>query len=215
MNAGWSSLVARWAHNPKVACSNHAPATNQSVHFGFSFIYKSVETLQTYNRLMKSISNVFVCSVFVLSALAQNDNVVGTWKLISAQDIAENGTNDLKPYGPKPTGFLTYTADGRVSAIITHDGRKPLSSAWWWAGTMQERAESFSTVIAYAGRYTRNGDAVTHHIEACSFPNWVNTSQTRRILKVEGDRLTLRTQTPFDRNGVRYAYEELLWQRVK
>ena len=26
--AGWSSPVARWAHNPKVAGSNPAPATN-------------------------------------------------------------------------------------------------------------------------------------------------------------------------------------------
>ena len=30
-NAGWSSLVARWAHNPKVAGSNPAPATNLPV----------------------------------------------------------------------------------------------------------------------------------------------------------------------------------------
>jgi hypothetical protein len=30
--AGWSSLVARWAHNPKVAGSNPAPATNQTIH---------------------------------------------------------------------------------------------------------------------------------------------------------------------------------------
>ena len=29
--AGWSSLVARWAHNPKVAGSNPVPATK---HFG-------------------------------------------------------------------------------------------------------------------------------------------------------------------------------------
>ena len=28
--AGWSSLVARWAHNPKVASSNLAPATNST-----------------------------------------------------------------------------------------------------------------------------------------------------------------------------------------
>jgi hypothetical protein len=27
-SAGWSSQVARWAHNPKVAGSNPAPATN-------------------------------------------------------------------------------------------------------------------------------------------------------------------------------------------
>lgn len=164
---------------------------------------------------MRILRNTLSFFVFAISALAQSDNVVGTWKLISAQDIGVNGTIDREPYGPKPTGFLTYTPDGRVSAIITHDGRKPLSSAWWWSGSMQERAEAFSTVIAYTGRYTRNGDAVTQHIEACSFQNWVNTSQTRRILKVEGDRLTLRTQTPFDREGVRYAYQELVWQRVK
>src|SRR5699024_9077777 len=29
-DAGWSSPVARWAHNPKVAGSNPAPATNVS-----------------------------------------------------------------------------------------------------------------------------------------------------------------------------------------
>src|ERR671933_525266 len=28
-DAGWSSLVARWAHNPKVAGSNPVPATNR------------------------------------------------------------------------------------------------------------------------------------------------------------------------------------------
>jgi len=27
-SAGWSSPVARWAHNPKAAGSNPAPATN-------------------------------------------------------------------------------------------------------------------------------------------------------------------------------------------
>ena len=27
LDAGWSSPVARWAHNPKVAGSNPAPAT--------------------------------------------------------------------------------------------------------------------------------------------------------------------------------------------
>ena len=29
--AGWSSLVARWAHNPKVVGSNPSPATNGSL----------------------------------------------------------------------------------------------------------------------------------------------------------------------------------------
>ena len=32
MIAGWSSLVARRAHNPKVVGSNPAPATNSKSH---------------------------------------------------------------------------------------------------------------------------------------------------------------------------------------
>ncbi len=34
-DAGWSSLVARQAHNLKVAGSNPAPATNRSVYISF------------------------------------------------------------------------------------------------------------------------------------------------------------------------------------
>jgi hypothetical protein len=33
MIAGWSSLVARWAHNPKVGGSNPPPATIKSYYF--------------------------------------------------------------------------------------------------------------------------------------------------------------------------------------
>jgi hypothetical protein len=37
--AGWSSLVARWAHNPKVDGSNPSPATN----YIFGSVAQSVE----------------------------------------------------------------------------------------------------------------------------------------------------------------------------
>ncbi len=33
MIAGWSSLVARWAHNPKVGGSNPSPATVKTLNF--------------------------------------------------------------------------------------------------------------------------------------------------------------------------------------
>src|SRR5579883_1011431 len=41
VNAGWSSLVARWAHNPKVGGSNPPPATNSTV------LFQSVEPILT------------------------------------------------------------------------------------------------------------------------------------------------------------------------
>ena len=36
-SAGWSSLVARWAHNPKVGGSNPPPATKPSQNNFFQF----------------------------------------------------------------------------------------------------------------------------------------------------------------------------------
>ena len=45
-DAGWSSPVARWAHNPKVVSSNLTPATNLHEAFGdsypkaFLFVYR-------------------------------------------------------------------------------------------------------------------------------------------------------------------------------
>ena len=38
-DAGWSSLVARRAHNPKVAGSNPAPATTKAQVTGLGFFY--------------------------------------------------------------------------------------------------------------------------------------------------------------------------------
>jgi len=48
--------------------------------------------------------------------------LVGTWKLVSA---SSTGVGDVStaPFRPK----LTYTADGRMMAIIAHDGRTPLT----------------------------------------------------------------------------------------
>ena len=58
----------------------------------------------------------------------ENDKLVGTWKLVSASSKTSKGEQGEAPYGLNPSGFLTYTADGRVTALISYGGRK-LSSA--------------------------------------------------------------------------------------
>ena len=49
-DAGWSSLVARWAHNPKVAGSNPAPATNSPPSMGVFYFYgfTTMETIHLH-----------------------------------------------------------------------------------------------------------------------------------------------------------------------
>jgi len=55
------------------------------------------------------------------------DELVGTWRLLSASLSTAGGARDDAPFGLSPTGFLTYTQEGRMSAMISYSARKPLS----------------------------------------------------------------------------------------
>jgi len=151
-------------------------------------------------------------------ALASNSpaqssrDLVGTWKLVSGTARTGAGDKGIDVYGRNPTGFVTYTSDGRMSLIISSDGRKPLSVADRIAAPRDERAEAFATCLAYAGRYTLNGDKLTHHIEASSFQNWVNSDQIR-LVTFTGNRATFRTP-PILFNGEQRVVE-LVWERLK
>ena len=146
------------------------------------------------------------------SALAQSKtDVAGTWKLLSFTSTTDKGEVKML-MGQKPVGFITYTPDGRMSVVITAEARKPLSVNDRIAAPADERAEAFSTLVAYAGRYTFTGDKIIHHVEASWMPNQVGTDLVRSV-KLEGDRLTLRT-TPTLQAGVQTT-TDLVWQRLK
>src|SRR6185295_15746879 len=76
--------------------------------------------------------------------------IVGSWKLVSTAATTLDGRSVASPMGEHPTGFLTYTADGRMSLLITHDGRPKLSGDRL-DSPIEERAGAFSTMVAYAG----------------------------------------------------------------
>lgn len=139
------------------------------------------------------------------------DIVVGTWRLIAVHSWDDKGKKDMEPYGPHPTGLITYTADGRMSVLETYDNRKPLS-ADREAAPVEERAAAFSTMVAYAGSYTLEGDKVIHHIEVSATPG-PNRDQVRYVTLEDRDHLTLRTP-PLMRNGVKETHE-MVWVRVK
>jgi hypothetical protein len=139
-------------------------------------------------------------------------SVVGTWKLVSVTSKTEQGELNPAVLGRNPSGLLTYTADGRMMAIISDDGRKPLSVADRVAAPAEERAEAYSTFMAYAGRYTFTCDKIVHHVEVASLQNWVNTDQTR-FVSLRGNRLFVRN-TPQMRGGVAMTLESV-WERLQ
>jgi hypothetical protein len=139
------------------------------------------------------------------------DKLVGTWKLVSASSTASSGERIESPYGPGPTGFLTYGGDGRMTSLISYGGRKPLSFGGATRSPQEEQAEAFNTFLAYAGRYTLGDDKITHHVEISSIQNYVNKDMVRSF-KLEGDRITL-TTPPMAVNG-KIQTIELIWQRL-
>jgi hypothetical protein len=140
--------------------------------------------------------------------------ILGTWKLVSVSSSTSDGERNAAPFGPSPTGFLTYTPDGRMSAIISHGGRKPLlagGSAPASAEQQAAQAEAFRTFVAYAGRYTLKSDEVIHHVEVSFIQDWVGTDQVRPI-KFEGERLVL--STPPMLMGGKTITVEFIFQRL-
>jgi lipocalin-like protein len=136
------------------------------------------------------------------------DKLVGTWKLVSASSTTAQGERCETPYGPNPVGFLTYTEDGRVAAMISYGGRKSLSIR---GGTPEEQAEAFKTFLAYAGGYALSDDTITHSVEISSIQTYVGKDLVRNI-KFQGDRITLVTPPTFVNGKIQTV--ELIWQRL-
>jgi hypothetical protein len=143
----------------------------------------------------------------------QKPSLVGTWRLISVTAKLDTGDVFEDAYGPHPEGLLIYTEKGRVTGLEAYDGRKPLSAGDRESAPLEERAEAFSRFISYAGSYKVSGGKVTHHIEASSLENQVNTSLVNEFRFDGQDRLILRTP-PLVRNGARQVQEKI-WERVK
>lgn len=141
--------------------------------------------------------------------MLQRDDLIGRWRLVSWSTRDDDGTV-AHPFGEDPEGSLVYTADGWMSAILAPADRPPLSTTDFLGGEEAERAEAFSTFIAYAGTYDIEEDDVVHQVTVSLLPNWVGSDQRRRA-ELVGDELVLRT-APLQVLG-RVSVSELRWVR--
>src|ERR1700726_1958101 len=76
--AGWSSLVARWAHNPKVGGSNPPPATNPKLHAFSHFIW----IVRAANGLQLAPFNSHSCHPILGPPSSVSDQSRDEWKNI-------------------------------------------------------------------------------------------------------------------------------------
>jgi hypothetical protein len=99
-----------------------------------------------------------------------------------------------------------------MTGQIAKADRRELSTSVALGGTESERAEAYSTYVAYCGEYRLEGDTVVHVLRMSVFPNWVGSEQ-RRSVEISGDRLVLRTPpTPV---GEQLLVNRLHWIRAE
>jgi hypothetical protein len=137
--------------------------------------------------------------------------IVGTWKLTDYFTVDPSGVA-RKFWGPDVVGYLMYSVDGYMCATLMKPGRANFAAQDPLMGTVEEKAHAAETYISYGGRYTIDGDKVTHHVEFSLFPNWVGMDQVR-YFSVDGDELRLRT-TPTKVGGDDVVVQ-VLWTRAR
>lgn len=111
--------------------------------------------------------------------------VLGTWHLLSVEHTTAAGEVG-HPWGERPIGHMIFTPDGYMSVILLREGRRAFADGDVLSATAEERAEAFMSGSAFVGRYHLEGGKVRFDLEACTFPNWVGTSQLRDV-EIDGD----------------------------
>ena len=109
------------------------------------------------------------------------EKLLGLWKTVSFETEYQGSSDRDFPFGKNPTGYVMYTAEGRMWSIVTGEGREAPK-------TDQDRSELFKSMFAYTGTYRVEGDKQITKVDVAWNPAWVGKEQVRTI-KIDGDRL--------------------------
>ena len=81
------------------------------------------------------------------------------------------------------------------------------------APTDKEAADLFRSCLAYAGRYTVDGNVVTHHVDISWNESWTGTQQVR-IATFKGNRIELSTKPTPDPVSGRMSVRTITWEKM-
>lgn len=136
----------------------------------------------------------------------------GTWRLISWKITRSDGQETYFPFGEQAQGILMYSADGYMSANISHADREPFTSPSMRKASAAEKISAFETNFSYAGPYRVEGKTVIHTVEHSLNPTMVGTEQVRHMA-FDGDQLTLSADEPLGSAGLS-RHHQLVWTKA-
>ena len=144
-----------------------------------------------------------------MTGFADGNSLIGTWKLKSYVMTTTSGARST-PFGEHPSGYLSYSPDGRMYAIGTADGRITPHDI---VATDEERATLHKGMFAYTGTYSVEPDRVIHHVDISWNQLWNGTDQVR-FYKLTGNTLTITTARSRSGFDGRESQSVLIWEKV-
>jgi hypothetical protein len=139
-------------------------------------------------------------------------NLFGTWRLVTwVVEVMDTG-EQFRQFGDKPPGFIHFTPEGRVFAVLSAEDRHPVQ-------TEADQIAAFGSIIAYTGRYCVEGNTLVTTVDVSVDPAAVGTELVR-FYSLEEDTLEIKT-APFYSNkpslglGDKKLQSFLLWQRER
>jgi hypothetical protein len=94
------------------------------------------------------------CALLIASPALASDveqQLLGVWKLESLYTESKATVEKKNVYGERPNGYLIFTPQKRMMALLTAEGRKK-------PGTDEDRIAAFRSMFAYSGIYRVEGD---------------------------------------------------------
>jgi Lipocalin-like domain len=139
---------------------------------------------------------------------AGNENVTGTWKLVSCfmEDVETKEQRAV--WGKRPNGYLTLTAGGHWIVVQTAEGRKVPQ-------TDEDRGAAFRSMLAYCGKYRIEDCKIVIKVDIAWDESWTGTEQLR-FFSIENDRLHIEAVPQRYANfGDSVMRAILIWERVE
>jgi hypothetical protein len=146
-------------------------------------------------------------------AQSAQDQLVGTWMLVSVQIEAPDGSK-FDAFGANPTGILIMDGSGHISVQFIGSGLPKFASNDRLEGTSEENKAVMRGILCYFGTYSVSDTdrSLNIHIENSSFPNWKGADQKRFVTITEDE---MKWINPTATTGGPGFTGHTVWKRAK
>ena len=123
--------------------------------------------------------------MLITTVAQERERILGVWKLAAFEIEFQDTGERTPPFGANPNGYIIFTAEGRMMALLTAGGRPT-------PHTDTERVDAFRSMYAYSGTYRLEGDRWLTQVDKAWNEAWTGTEQLR-FYRFAGEKLVVTT----------------------